>query len=185
MKIVKWISLYLTRILIVLLLLISAISIYVAVLFSSTKNHILLPPFSYVDMSEIGLEYITIEGTLVSVEGGEIGSPLNTNEFTCFRSQGECTLVQAELFDDDYLTVYKEDFDTHSWDDNFIVFKGKENATACAEWTYRIDRIKKQLIGVREKATNYDSEICMEIGMDRFEVTLVDGIDAIEKLRGK
>ncbi len=168
----------------VLLLLISVVAIYVAAKSIKTENHIFLPYFSYSDLDEYGYQYVTIKGTLISTSEESIASPLNSNEFTCDNSTRECRLVQAELFAGNLLTVYTESFMIESWDDNFIIFKTDPSGSQCVTWTYRIDRVKKELIGVRAPVDNYNYEVCMGIGLEDFQIKLVDGWDVIEKLRG-
>lgn len=167
-----------------ILAIISGFLIYFLINASQVKNSINLPPYSYTDL-EYGLDYITVAGTLTSDGDTGIASELNTNEFTCDRARGTCELVQAELFDDNFLNVYAETFNIESWDSNFIVFKTQSiNALSCVAWTYRIDRIKKELIGVRERASGYDHDRCMGIGSEKFMVKVVNGWDVVKKLRG-
>lgn len=153
---------------------------------TGVENIITLQSYSYSDLQSMGFSdgYITISGTLVGEGGGSVGSPLNTNKITCNKDEGVCRLAQAEIFDGSLLDIYTETFDIDSWDKNFIVFKSQEGASSCVIWTYRIDRVKKEVIGVREKTVNYNSELCMGIGLENFTVKLVDGWDVVKKLRG-
>jgi hypothetical protein len=181
----NWLKKHFFKISTVVLLLISAGAIFIAVKSSRLENSILLPPFVYSDLAQYGYEYVTVSGTLVGTKGGNVAYPLNTNEFTCDNSVKECRLIQAQVTSDSgYLATYKESFPIKSWDNNFIVFKTDPKGSQCATWTYRIDRIKKELIGVRERPTNYDQDSCLGLAMERFEVKLVDGFDVLSELRG-
>lgn len=160
-----------------------AASIYVGIQASRIENQISLPSFGYHDLREYGYDVISVSGTLAGMEGGNIANRLNTNEFTCNRATGTCRLAQAEIGSGGFLWVYAETFDIASWDSNFVVFKTQPGSLACAAWTYRIDRIKKELIGIREKANGYDSDRCAGIGLEKFSVKIIDGLDASEKIR--
>jgi hypothetical protein len=166
-----------------LLLVVSAVSIYLVAKSSKLENHVYLPSFYYGDLAQYGYEYITVQGTLISTGKDGIGSPLNSNEFVCDNSIKECNLVQADLSNDGFLSLYTESFPIESWDKNFIVFKTNPDNVKCVLWTYRIDRIKKELIGVREQAANYNHEECFGIGINKFEVKLVNGSDAISQMK--
>lgn len=168
----------------ILLTLLLGISVYFFIKNSGVKNIISLPSYSYTDLKEYGYDYISVRGTLVSDGKDGVASDLNTNEFICDRSKKTCELIQAEIFDDSLLGLYNETFDIESWDANFIVFKTLSENQSCVTWTWRIDRVKKELIGVREKASNYDFEKCMGIGLEKFTVKVVDGWEVIKKLRG-
>jgi hypothetical protein len=71
-----------------------------------------------------------------------------------------------------------------SWDDNFIVFKTIPNTANCAEWSYRIDRLKKELIGKRSRPANYSYDNCSGLGFSDFEIEVVDGWEVVKILRG-
>ncbi len=167
----------------IVLLIVSAVSIYAAVMYSKVENNIILPPYSYVDLASSGYDYITVSGTLISTGEEGVGNPINTNEFVCDGARSECTLTQAQIsqFSGNYLSTYTESFDIASWDGNFIVFSTKKDMANCTVWNYRIDRIKKELIGVREKSNSYSHDACMGVGLDKFEVRLVDGLDALKQ----
>ena len=168
----------------VLLSLLLGLSIYAFTKATGTENLITLPPYSYTDLKDIGEDYIYVQGTLVSDGQEGIANELNTNEFTCDGSKKTCELVQGELFDGTLLSLYNETFPIESWDANFVVFKTSPDSTQCVRWTYRIDRVKKELIGVREQAPGYNHERCMGIGLEKFTVKVVDGWDVLKKLRG-
>jgi hypothetical protein len=180
----NWLKRHFFKITTVLLLLVSVAATYAAIKSMKIENHIFLPTFSYGDLAPYGYEYVTVKGTLISTGEDGIGSPLNTTEFTCDNSIRECNLVQAELFSDSTLTTYTESFPIESWDNNFIIFKTNPESGQCVIWTYRIDRVRKELIGVREQAANYDYDRCIGIGLNKFEVKVVDGWEVISKLRG-
>lgn len=180
----NWLKRNFFKVTTVLLLIVSVGAVWAVVKSSKIENHVFLPGYSYQDLAQYGYEYVSVAGTLISTSGGGIASPLNTNEFTCDNSIKKCELVQAELFDGVSLNMYSESFPIESWDKNFIVFKTSPDSGQCVTWTYRIDRVKKELIGVRERAANYDYDKCMGIGMDKFEVKVVDGWDVISELRG-
>lgn len=175
---------YFYRIIIILLLITSVASVYVTIKSTKIENHVFLPAFSYIDLSDYGYEHVTVSGTLASTAGDQIISPLNTNEFACDNSTGECRLAQAEIFNGSLLSTSTESFPIDSWDKNFIVFKTSPESGQCVEWTYRIDRIKKELVGFRESATNYNQDRCMGIGLGKLEVKVVDGWEIVRKLRG-
>lgn len=179
-----WLKRHFFKITTVLLMLVAVGATYAAVKGSKIENHLYLPTFTYGDLSEYGYEYVTIAGTLVSTGGGNIASPLNAVEFTCNNSTEECKLVQAEIFGGTILTTYSESFPIESWNTNFIIFKTSPDSQSCVAWTYRIDRVRKELIGVRDRARNYDYEKCMGIGMEKFEIKVADGWEVIKKLRG-
>lgn len=179
-----WIKKNFFKALSILLALLLGLSIYLFVKSTGVENIISLPSYSYNDLKDYGYDYITIEGTLTSDGKDGVASELNTNKFVCDRPKGTCELIQGEVFDDSLLTLYNETFTIESWDSNFIVFKTQADNTSCVIWTYRIDRVKKELIGVREKATNYNYDKCMGIGLEKFTVKVVDGWDVIKKLRG-
>ena len=155
---------------------------YVAVKLNHLENTITLPSFSYYEGPPALGAYVSVKGSWISDQG--VASPLNTTEITCEGQARTCRMVQAEIFDNSLLNLYEQTFDITSWDENFIVFKSNTDITSCVVWTYRIDRFHKQLVGVREKADSYDKERCLGIGLDRFEIKLVDGWDVISKLRG-
>lgn len=165
-----------------LMVLITGFSVYSAVASSKLENQMILPPFSYIDLAP-QYEYITVDGTLVSTMGGGIGSPLNTVEFTCDKSAGQCNLVQAELLNSKYLTTSTESFPIKSWDENFVVFSTVPLDAHCVVWTYRIDRVKHELIGVREQSDRYNSQTCLGIGAEKFGVEVVDGVRALKVMR--
>ena len=168
----------------VLLAILLGFSFYFFNKMSNVKNIITLPYYSYVDLKAHGYDYITVEGTLASDGEGEIANELNTNKFICDLLKNTCELIQAEIFNDSLLALYNETFDISSWDSNFIVFKTQPGNTPCVAWTYRIDRLKKELMGVREKAPDYNYESCTGIGSEKFIVKVVNGQDVINRLRG-
>jgi hypothetical protein len=166
----------------VLLAIVSAVAIYVASV-STVENLVYLPSYTYSDLKDYGYDYITVSGTMVSTAADGVANPMNTNEFSCDRLTGQCNLVQAELSSGGFLSTYTESFPIESWDDNFVVFKTSPENIHCVTWTYRIDRVKRELIGVREAAASYDSDLCMGIGLSDFSVEIVDGLDALERIR--
>lgn len=178
---IAWIKRHFFKITSLILLVVACLSIYIASLYSNIENTVLLPSYSFSDLKSYGFDYVTVSGTLISTSEDGIGNPINTNEFTCDRSTSRCELVQAELSDSNFLSTYSETFNIQSWDDNFIVFSTVADNVRCVIWTYRIDRVKKELIGVRETAVNYDYDSCMGIGLSKFEVKLVDGMKALIK----
>lgn len=181
----NWLRKHFFKITTAILLLVSVGLFLAALRAKEIENNILLPPLTYSDLTQYGYEYVSVSGTLIGIEGAEIAYPLNTNEFTCDNSIKECRLIQVQVTSDSgYLGTYKESFPIESWDSNFIVFKTDPEGSRCAAWTYRIDRIKEELIGVRERSANYDPDSCLGLQMDRFEVKLVDGWEVLSKLRG-
>jgi hypothetical protein len=170
--------------LLALLVLVAGASICIAFLASKVANHIDLPSYHYGDMSELGCDYVTVHGTLISTSKDGISSPLNTVKFSCDRTTAECSLLQAEVFDNSLLSISSETFDISLWDENFIVFKTKAGASECAEWSYRIDRLKKELIGKRSRPANYSYENCGGLGFSDFEIKVVDGWEVVKDLRG-
>lgn len=173
------------NLIIIILLVLISISCYRHITLK-IREHILLPPFSYIDLKEYDLDYITVEGTITQDESSEskVGGVLNTNKFTCDKKTATCTLVQANLSENGYLSTYTEAFLIQSWDDNFIVFTTDPEANQCVIWTYRIDRVKKELIGVREKRYDTNNDACSIIGNDKFIIKVVDGFKVISKIRG-
>ncbi len=159
----------------ILLILITGISLYNVSQNSELKNQILLPSSSFIDLNS----YITISGTLIATTPNPIANPLNINEFTCEEYKAECQLVQAEIWESGFLSLYTETFPVETWNDQFIIFSTAPDSSQCVKWTYRIDRLKEELIGVREKAADYNSEFCDGVGLEAFEVKIVDGSEAM------
>lgn len=181
----SWLKMHFLKIASLLLLVVGVGIIFISIKSAKLENKILLPPFAYSDLAKYGYEYITVSGTLVGSEGGNVAFPLNTNEFVCDNLIKECSLVQAQIVTDSgYLTTYKESFPIESWDNNFVVFKTDPVQSHCSAWTYRIDRLKRELIGVRERSNDYDFDSCLGIGVERFQVKLIDGFEVVSRLRG-
>lgn len=163
----------------VLLLLVAVGAVFVAMRSSRIASHILLPPSTYSDLGQYGYEYLTVGGTFVGMTGGGVGNPLNTNEFTCDNEVKECRLIQAQLTDEGFLSSYSEVFPIETWTSDVIVFSTAPESGQCVVWTYRIDRRKQELTGVREPISGYNYDKCFGIGVDRFTVKLVDGFKAL------
>ncbi len=170
-----------------IIVLATSISLYLLIKNNNLFYKINLPSYSYIDLKDYGFtdEYITITGSFESEdESNKVSSKLNTIKIICDKTS-DCKLMQAEIFMGNLLSIYDENFDIVSWDQNFIVFKTQDTKTKkCVEWTYRIDRVKKELIGVREKVSNYDYEFCKGMGENKFNVKVSDGWEVVSKLRG-
>lgn len=142
----------------------------------NSPQEIRLPLFSYVDLGTS----VSISGTWIGTGEENVASKKNTNKITCNFYSQTCQMLQAELFNDNFLSIYSEELEIESWNDNFIIFITAPGSSNCVNWTYRIDRFKKEVLGNRTKASDYDYNSCMGIGLDEFEIKLVDGLNVYE-----
>lgn len=151
---------------------------------SNVENQLFLPSYFFSDLKEYGYDYITVKGTLVSTSQEDIASKLNTVEFVCDGSTGQCDLKQAEIFSGNMLNLYSETFLITGWDDDYVTFETLPSNQKCVVWKYRIDRFNQKLEARRETSPNYDYDTCLGIGLHNFNLEVIDGFEVISDLRG-
>jgi hypothetical protein len=151
---------------------------------SKLYNHIILPPYSYIDYKEYGWDTITLNGTWISDDPEqELVNSLSTIDFSCDKIEGICKEIQADTYND-YLSIYTNTSNITDWNDNFILADTSEDPSACVAYYYRIDRFTKTLSARRVRNQNADSEFCNGIEAKDWPMHLGDGLDVIFKLRG-
>jgi hypothetical protein len=153
-------------------------SLYGCYLNSKLENHILLPPYNYYETDNM----VYVSGTMTSILKENVAYPIITVDFKCEKNAGECNIIQAALNPNGYMHIYTESYNITLWDESYIVFGTTEFRQICTKWVYRIDRIRKKLIGVREKSSKYTEEACHGIGREKMEIEVIDGHDVLKKM---
>ncbi len=127
---------------------------------------------------ELGDNYVSIDGTWASQSEEELGNSFQTVKFTCDKEEGTCQQVVADTVFG-ILSLFTEVSRVTSWDKNFIT---AETSGVCVIYKYRIDRLQKELVGIRQ-TINHEG-VCAVVSQDDLKIKLVDGVKKVLKLRG-
>lgn len=138
-----------------------------------------LPSFNLFadDMFWNKFAYVTAEGTWV-FEKGDKANPLSTSRIDCIKSERVCRESQAYISTSGFsaspfLRVDRTTFSILKWDDSQIVYTDTD--PACVFYLYTINRITKEVSGVRKTKANTDPKICESIEKQDMQLRLVDG----------
>ena len=127
--------------------------------------------------------FVSASGTLVIVEDKKQGVPLQTTDITCIKQWNHCINANASLNSfnggSPMLASSVSLYEIDSWTDTKIVTKPDE--TGCVSYVLTLDLINKELTGVR--TTKRTDGLCDGIDLRPLNLRLINGIDAIERMR--
>lgn len=133
------------------------------------------------------LGYVSAKGTWTFVAPDVMGGPFRTSEIICDKRQGECRESIASLFYLSYgtpfLTTNLENYQILKWDNSQIIYT--ESKAECVYYVYTINRITKEVSGVRRPKPNADQKICENIEKKEMQLRLVDGLEVIRSETAK
>lgn len=121
--------------------------------------------------------YVIAKGTWI-IEGGDMANPLSTSEIECIKSEKICRDATAivsnfGILEAPILNVDKTSFQILKWDDSQIIYT--DTQPSCTYYLYTINRITKEVSGVRKTKANTDPKACESIEKKDLNLRLVDG----------
>lgn len=121
--------------------------------------------------------YVTAKGTWI-FESGDKANPLSTSEIGCIKSEKVCRDATAIVSNfgfsgSPFLNVDKTTFNILKWDDTQIIYT--DTQPTCVYYLYTINRITKEVSGVRKTKTNADPNACESVEKKDFHLRLVSG----------
>jgi hypothetical protein len=133
------------------------------------------------------LGYVSAKGTWTFVAPDVIGGPFRTSDIVCDKRQGECRESTASLFEfgsgTPFLTASLENYQILKWDNSQIIYT--ENKAECVYYIYTINRITKEVSGVRRPKPNADQKLCENIEKKEMQLRLVDGLEVVRSETAK
>ncbi|OHA17347.1 MAG: hypothetical protein A3C79_03460 [Candidatus Taylorbacteria bacterium RIFCSPHIGHO2_02_FULL_45_28] len=174
----NWINKKWKGVFIIILIFLVVILSYLLNSESKIYNQLNLPSYHYF---EFGNYYVSVEGTWESEDNDNtLANKFQTVEFTCHKETMYCQQIIADTVFN-ILSIYTEDSTITSWDDNFIISETSPSL-GCVVYKYRIDRLKKELVGVR--TTIKHDGLCEGMSSGDLKIKLIDGLKAVMKMRG-
>lgn len=121
--------------------------------------------------------YVTAEGTWTFVTD-EKANPLSTSRIDCIKSEKVCREATAMITDSGFgispfLNVDRTTYNIEKWDESQIIYS--DTQPTCVYYLYTINRITKEVSGVRKNKKNTDPKACESIEKKDLQLRLVDG----------
>jgi len=126
--------------------------------------------------------YVTAKGTWTMASPDTMGNPLRTSEIVCQKKEAVCREGYASLFQFNsgtpFLNVSVENYPIIKWDDSQIIYT--DNLPSCTYYLYTINRITKEVSGVRRPKSKVDENLCKDVEKKEMQLRLVDGYDVVK-----
>ena len=131
--------------------------------------------------------YVSAKGTWTFVAPDVMGGPFRTSSITCDKRQGECRESIAALQEigsgTPFLNAILESYQILKWDNSQIIYT--ENKAECVYFIYTINRITKEVSGVRRPKPNGDQKLCEFTEKKEMQLRLVDGLEVVRSETAK
>lgn len=129
--------------------------------------------------------YVTASGTWVMEAPDKMANPMRTSKIVCILRDRVCRESTAEITNY-YSKLLNLEFDVHDilkWDADQIAYTN--DSSICNVYYYYINRVTKQVTGVRKPKNNAPKDTCDHSDKHEIKLNLANGFDIYWDARQK